>query len=216
MFGLNELQANKLFKVFMFPLILFAYLVAFGLPIITNLIAYDLGAHRTLHLIIVAIIVFIGHEIIAIVFSFFIKWITIFFSKIFFFIIDVETSRGLTDEEAEAVAVGGRSTLILITLAKKKFIDYQDTEKLISIMPYFIRTFYAAKIRSRMKILNEFASQKSIEPLAVSEWQAIDEFKKQGMQQNSFELFLGSLNLKFIIIKYIVLISSFFYIFRNV
>ena len=215
MFGLSELQANKLFKVFLFPLLLSAYLVALGLPVITNLIAYNLGAHRTLHLTVVAIIVLIGHEVFGLIFSFFIKWTTTFFSKIFFFVIDVETSLGLTDEEAEAVAVGGRSALVLITLAKKNFIDYQDTEDFISAMPYFTRTFYAAKIRARMKILNEFASQNSIKPLAVSEWQVIDEFKKQGLQKNSFESFFGTITFQFMLIKYLVLFSSFFYIFRN-
>jgi hypothetical protein len=215
MFGLSELQGNRLFKVLFFPYYLFVYIFAIGLPILVNIIAYNTGLHHNFNLVIVAIIVLISHEVLAVMFSFFVKWTTIFLTKIFFFIVDIEPSQGLTEEEAEAIAVGGRRALTVITLSRKDQLNERDIEEFIRAMPYLTKIFFGVKIRARLKILNDYALKNNIKPLSVNEWQIVDDFKKVGLKKSFLEDFVGNSNLQFIFLRYLIFLSLFLYLFKS-
>lgn len=214
MFGVSEKTANTIFKFVIFPFSLLAILIVIALPIATSYFSfsYFFEKNNATSVIIGGVVALIAYLIIdTIVSKIYMISLTIV-SKIFFFIIDIEPSNGLTEDEAKAIAIGGRRASTLLELSKKKYLDYNDIERFIDVLPYVIRTRYYFKVRKRLEILNEYAAENNVKPLEVNEWQVRKIFDENKVTRTALEEFFGNSIFQYLLLKFSLLILSYFWL----
>lgn len=108
MFSMTDIKAHTVYKILMFlPNLMLVALSIFAYPFAS----YAVGFSFADSLMIKILLSLVAFFIIGIVWAFAAKCISFVLNEIFYLLIDVSPSKGLSDEESKAVLFGGQAIL---------------------------------------------------------------------------------------------------------
>lgn len=108
MFSMTDIEAHTVYKIVMFlPNLLLTALSIFAYP----LASYLLGFSFVDSLVWKIVLTLVAGLVLGIAWNYLVKALAFILNEIFYLIIDVSPSRGLTEEESKAVLFGGQAVL---------------------------------------------------------------------------------------------------------
>lgn len=108
MFSMTDIEAHTVYKIVMFvPNLILVALSIFAYPFVS----YMVGFSFVDSLVMKVLLSIVAYFVLGIVWTFLVKAISFVLNELFYLVIDVSPSKGLSDEESKAVLFGGQLIL---------------------------------------------------------------------------------------------------------